>query len=166
VPLLLRIVRRARWYKSPNVPWLAADEIQADALGDLSTSENKLSLWLVEDEESNLKRIVAALAAARERLANFDYALLDVKLLADLGISCHASDGTSPDTEANRLWHCDLSELTAAKLVQLAGMVHHHAAMKRLTPKDVRSLITDSLQEGRLDRSKLGVHLLSDIGLG
>ena len=50
MPCILRQIRKAKWYKHPNVPWLNEGELQADALADLITKDNTLSVWMLEDE--------------------------------------------------------------------------------------------------------------------
>jgi hypothetical protein len=44
VPFFLSKIRKSKWYKHNDVPWLAEGELQADALGDLATNANALSL--------------------------------------------------------------------------------------------------------------------------
>jgi hypothetical protein len=82
--LILRIVRKSRWSFTP--PWLSEDDLQADSLVDFSTKKNELSVWHIDKDESNLKRIISALAANRDTLSNFDYALFDKKILIDNNI--------------------------------------------------------------------------------
>jgi len=38
----MRIIRKSRWYLKPN--WLSQGDVQADALGDLITKNNELSV--------------------------------------------------------------------------------------------------------------------------
>ena len=68
MPLFLRIIRKAKWYKNEQVPWLPEGELQADTLTDLSTKSNELSVWHIEDDRSNLEQVVTALAAGRDHL--------------------------------------------------------------------------------------------------
>ena len=86
MPFILRTIRKSKWYKHERVPWLVEGELQADALGDLRTSDNELSVWLVEDDESNLEQVVTALAVTRQRISNVDYALFDLQFLSELNI--------------------------------------------------------------------------------
>jgi len=97
VPFVLRKIRKAKWYKHENVPWLKVDELQADVLGDLYTENNALSVWLVTNDKSNLQRVAASLAANCEHLSNLDYALLNVELIADLNIKIVQKGGDSAD---------------------------------------------------------------------
>ena len=83
MPFVLRKIRKSKWWKHPGVPWLAHSDLQADALGDLQTSSNQLSVYHIEDDKSNLEQIVTALAASRDTIANLDYALLDLQIVTD-----------------------------------------------------------------------------------
>jgi hypothetical protein len=48
VALVLRKIRKSKWYKSGSVPWLEEGDLRADALSDLATKGNKLSVyWLM-----------------------------------------------------------------------------------------------------------------------
>jgi hypothetical protein len=77
VPFLLRSIRKAKWHKNPDLSWLSQDELQADAMQDLRTDSNTISVWHILDDQSNKERIVAALAAARQFAVQFDYFLLE-----------------------------------------------------------------------------------------
>src|SRR5438874_12791164 len=110
------MIRKARWLTGPDVPWLSPGDVPADALLDLRTEANALSVCQVEADLSNLERVVAALAASRDTLANADFVLFDVRILTSLAIGSEATCGATPDEEANARWHLDLVELTAARI--------------------------------------------------
>lgn len=80
----LRKIRRNRWYDS--IPWLQPGDIQADALGDITTSDNQLSVWLVDNDRSHLEQIVAALTANCEFISNFDYVIFQEEDVLQLNI--------------------------------------------------------------------------------
>lgn len=48
--LVLRKIRKSKWYKSGSVPWLEEGDLRADALSDLATKGNKLSVYLVDGD--------------------------------------------------------------------------------------------------------------------
>lgn len=72
MPFLLRAIRKAKRYKNPDLSWLGQDELQADAMQDLKTDSNSISVWHIVDDQSNKERIVAALAATRQYAVQFD----------------------------------------------------------------------------------------------
>lgn len=154
MPLLLRSIRKSRWYASDTFPWLLKGEIQADPLGDLATSVNTLSVWQVEDDRSNLEKIITALASNRDSLSNLDYSLLDISLLPGIEVKIEPNPGATLYEAAN-IWHRDLVELTATKLVKLAEIMLLHSCIERLPEKKVLELIKDAVLKGEIDKTKL-----------
>src|SRR5882672_947819 len=104
MPLLLRTVRENRWYKSEAAPWLETGDVPADPLGDLATSQNRLSVWEVADDRSNVERIVRAVAIGRDKIAAMGYVLFDSELLPAVGIRTEVEGGGTADEAANA-WH-------------------------------------------------------------
>ncbi len=84
--LVLRKIKKAKWYKHEAIPWLKEGELQADALADLKTTDNNLSFWIVEDDRSNLDRIITALAANCQYVTNIDFVLLKQSVFDKLKI--------------------------------------------------------------------------------
>ncbi len=160
MPLILRKIRKIRWYLPP---WLPEHDLQADALGDLSTKDNELSVWQINDDKANLERIIAALDAKCDSLSNFDYAIFDQKILDENNIKLRRSDGISADEEANHLWHFDLYELSALKIVKLARDVLTEGEIKRIQEKEVGRFILEALNIGRLNRESLSIHIRSKL---
>src|SRR5712691_6024847 len=100
MPLFLRTVRQNRWLKDEAAPFLAADDVPADPLGDLRTQENLLSVWVVAEDRSNIERIVRAVALGASEIASMGYVLFDSTLLPAAGIETIESNGKSPDEGA------------------------------------------------------------------
>ena len=159
---LLRKITKPKWY---DTPWLPAGDVPADALVDLRTQRNELSVWHVEPDETNLNAVIAALASNQTtRVANLDYVLLADEAVAALGIQCVKTDGDSPHRDANTRWHCDLVELTATKVVRLAEeMKRREAEHKRLMPNIVKSILLSALQAGALQRGSVTPELLAEL---
>ena len=87
----LRVVRQARWSRptwAPNLPlkW------QGAALGDLQTTNNVLSVYLVDTQEMT-DQVVAALAANRDNISHLDYATINVGFLSALNLQAVQEDG-------------------------------------------------------------------------
>ena len=154
MPLLLRKIRKSKWYKNDSVLWLGENEIQADALGDVVTSSNTLSVWLVEDDKSNLEQVIIALASGCDNISHFDYALLNVDLLSNFGIKIETKEGLTPYTRANQ-WHRDLVELTTNKLFKLAEAIFILSDRERVAEKTVLNWIKDAVRNGQIDKMKL-----------
>lgn len=160
---LLRKIRKAKWYKHQGVPWLDENELQADALEDIATKGNELSVWYIEDDESNLEEVVTALAASGDVVANLDYALFDLELITMLNIKIHQSPGITPDDTVNALWHRDLIELSASKIMGLADIILTQAQIRRVSKKKLLAMIVQAVSTGRIDRLKLRPRMAAKI---
>ena len=161
--LILRIVRKSRWCFPP--PWLPEDDVQADSLVDFSTKNNELSVWHIEDE-SNLERIISALAANRDTLSNFDYALFDNKILVDNNIKLRESKGISLDEEMNDLFHFDLYELSANKVANLTICIMKEGKINRIHERDIKQFIINSIEAGNIKPDNLKDKLRNKINKG
>lgn len=151
---ILRKIRKAKWYQSEAVPWLAKNDLQADTLVDLATKGNKLSVYLVEDDLSNLEQIIAALAANCDFVSDFDYAIFKQEALNEIDIKVDVAQGETPDPSVN-IWHRDLVELSAAKIIALANVIGTRAERKRVLSKRVIQLVAQSVSSERIERDKL-----------
>ena len=72
--------------------WFEQGDVQADTSRCLSTAENTLSVYALDQPERQVERVVAALALTR--------------VIEECGIARISLPGTTPDPEAN-LWHQD-----------------------------------------------------------
>jgi len=154
VPLILRKIRKAKWYRNDAVPWLAKEGLQADALVDLATKGNRLSVYVVEDDRSNLERIITAIAANCDFISDFDYALFAQETLDEIKINAEHTSGETPDTVVNS-WHRDLVELSAANIFALANVIVTNAERKRVLSKRVLELVARAVASGQIEREKL-----------
>jgi len=157
---LLRKITKPRWY---DQSWLPAGDVPSDALVDLRTQKNELSVWRVEPGEGNLHAVIAALASNKTaKLDNLDYVLIDEQVVTNLGIQYVKTDGDSPHSDANSRWHCDLVELTGAKVLGLAReMKLRQAEHKRIQHTAVRVILKAALQAGALRRDSVHEGLLT-----
>lgn len=153
MPYLLRKIKKSRWYQ-PSLPWLANNEIPADPLADLQTTDNSLSVWMIEDDKANLQQVLAAIAANRDHLANVDYAIIKDELVPQL-IKREQTRGKTVDDSANDSFHLEFKEVSASKLLDLAKAIFDHGEKKRILSKDVGKLIKKAVQEGKIAEAKL-----------
>lgn len=160
---VLRNIRKAKWYRNDNVPWLADGDLQADALNDLATESNGMSVWIIEDDKSNLSRIVAALAVHKGNLAAFDYAIMNYDLLLAEGFVFQNALGKTHDEEANT-WHRDLIQLTTKRLFRLVEIIRPPSiSIQRIPEKQVAKYIAESLTNHYLDRSDISPSILAKV---
>lgn len=164
VALLLRKVRDRRGSSAEGLAWLDAGEIPADPLADLTTQENALSLWQVEDDRGNLHRVIAAMAATCDDISHFDYALFDKAIPAEIGIDLEAAPGETPDAEANAAWHYNLVHLSGSKIVELARLILRDGERDRINQKQVKSLLAQAVAAGNLEIASLKPKIRAKIG--
>ena len=156
----LRVTRQARWLKYPDISWLPRNEIQGDTLRDLQTDDNSLSVFRVESDQDT-ERVVTALAANRDNLANLDYAVFDDATLKSIGVNVAQRSGETPDREVNKL-HYNLTNLTVTRLARLAAVVA--AGQHERTPrKMIKGRLQRAVNKGSLDRHRLKSQLLQKL---
>ena len=158
--ILRKLDSKASFYQ-PD--WLRNGDTQADALSNLRTKGNQLSVWLIDDDRSNLDRVLAALAAGRDRVEKLDYAVVDRRVLDSHGIRAVKADGQSPDGGANQRWHQDLALLSGSQLVALA--VSMRGGLSRKPKSKVRTLIVESIRSGFVAKDSLKSTLLESLDL-
>jgi hypothetical protein len=147
VPFVLRSGRRSRWYP---------DAVIQETLKDLQSDvNNKLSVWLIEDDRSNLMRVICALATWREEIENVDYILTDYQVIVRLNISIEHTLGASADDKANERWHRNLCDLTEQKRLGLAQAMKEKCESVRIPQKDIAVLLADGIIAGRVNRGKM-----------
>ena len=157
MPRFLRVIRKGRWERYPKIPWLPPGEIKADALRDLQTRENVLSIYRADDE-SAVDKICIAIAATRETVGSLDYAIFDAAELPPVGIEPTQTAGETPDPEVNRL-HCDLTTLTVEKVSRLAQIIAA-GDHNRIPKKSIENSLRLALRSDSLDRNEINSQLL------
>jgi predicted Mrr-cat superfamily restriction endonuclease len=155
MPFFLRKIRKGKWYKHSGVPWLSNDDLQADALADLQTQSNRMSVYYVKDDRSNLSRVIAAMAARCDFLSNIDYALVAQELLDEIDIRAEKVPGSLPDSHVSHNWHQDLYELTASDVMSLAMFIRSKAEIERTSHSEVLNLVAHAITSNHISRSKL-----------
>lgn len=155
MPLLLRTVRENRWYKAPAAAWLERGDVPADPIGDLATSQNALSVWLVEPDRSNLERVVRAVAIGKQKVDSAGWVIFDSDLLGPLGIGMVEAPGGTKDEAANA-WHRDLVDLSGNKLIALAKTILERGESGTIPKKRIAQLIEDGIRNNELPDSLRG----------
>ena len=153
--VFLRKIRKAKWYRNQNVPWLGSDDLQADTLGDLETKDNKLSVYQISNSNENLEQVVVAIALTCDHITNVDYALINEEDLDSLKLKCVRTNGDTPDENVNLL-HYDLVEITANKILDLAYVIKR-SEINRLTEKRVKQIAANALNQNSFDRTKINL---------
>lgn len=163
----LRILNDKRRWDSPEsgeYPWLREGEIPADTLIDFKTLDNTLSIWLIEDDSSNLDRILGAFAATRKYFDKVDYILFDFHIIIELDIKVKYEKGNTPDDNANSTWHRSIIELSAQKVLALAERLYFEGDKRRKLPPEIKSIITTGIKAGYINRESLDSNLTNKVG--
>ena len=164
MPLLLIGIRENRWYKEPAAAYLAAGDVPADPVGDLRTSKNRLSVWEVLEDRSNVQRIVRALAIGKDKLDNSGYVLFSSELLAAAGIEApKIVPGKTHDSGANP-WHRDLINLSGNRLVQLTHAILSHGETGQILKKALVNSVKQGIAAKELPE-KLRAMFPKDLGV-
>jgi hypothetical protein len=153
----LRHINRSKWYRHDGVAWLRRWDLQADALADLYTKNNALSVYYVPNRGMDLDRLITAIAARRDVPTHFDYVLIDAATITALSIGVAVTLGNTPDAVANAL-HRDLIELTRDKLSGLVSVIslrEHH----RVLPGEVKARLLRAVADGNLDMTEINAQL-------
>ncbi len=166
MPFYLRSLNnKRRWDKSTNPDWLSPPDIPVHPLADLlpKLGNHTLSLWWVESDKSNLKRVAAAIAAGREKLDKFEYALFPEEVIEACGASIAQIAGETPDEFANNHWHWDVVKLTADGLVCLAKEMYARSEIGRILPAEICQLILRGISSEELRKQRMSSNLLGEL---
>lgn len=142
---------------------MAAGEVCGDILRDFRTEKGRLSLWSIND--SNLDRVIAAMAATKKSVEHVDFVLFPEDLLESIGIRAQRVNGNTPDPVANQTWHFDILELTVRHIAVLAASINEKGELRRKQEPDVKELLKDGLEDLRLEESLMPPELVVKLRL-
>lgn len=162
MPYLIRKLEKKIW-----LDIVVAKEIgglQADALKNFKTTENKLSVYQIEniDDRTLVIRVLAAIAAGRDKPGEIDYAIFDSMILKKIGINVEQIEGDTADQEINKL-HLDLTQLKAEQILFLAEYVQKEGILERISKREITQSLTTGLEKGKLLKSKVNLKLLNKL---
>jgi hypothetical protein len=164
--VLRKIDHKQLWNKKPEgdiAGWLQEGELPADALQDIQTDSNRLSVFLIEDgAPATLERVIGALAAKRDYLAKFDYVLFSSELLAELGIEWEATPGDTLDGAVNAC-HRELVKLTATKLADFGTSLIRKGNVERKSDRQAGKYINDSIHATFIDVAKVPTQIVQQM---
>lgn len=145
--VLSRKISLAKWHSED----LTIGEIPADALtSDLRTTGNTLSFWrCISGEDSELRKVVTALAAAADRVDRMDLAWFDEMEIERKRIESADSPGRTP-IESLRSSHVDLTHLDVKRLGNVAGLVADaigRGDYLRITRKQVLGIVIEAVRD-------------------
>lgn len=149
---LLRKYTINRWIIKD--PFSEDTRFPADPLWDLRTTDNKLSVYFIDDKESNLDKVILALASAPDKKSRDDilaYVLLDPKELKKMKFVIEESKGKTRIQKANES-HRNIVGLTAERLIELAKIIYQktkdESSMGLRNKQTIRTMVIDALNKG------------------
>lgn len=140
--------------------------ICGDAIGDLRTVQNKLSVWKGDTEE-DINDAIVALALNRDDVCKIDYLILEEDKIAKMAINIvddqpGRADGLNND-DAILLKHRDLVEIDYKRLGLLAKYMTDIAKIeknrKSMTKKEVKDLLNKYKDESRIQLDSMNKKL-------
>ena len=149
-----------RWVEM-EYPWPRDGELPSDLLKDLSTTNNKLSTYEFEDDESFL-RIASAFAYTRNKREKLDFIVFDADDLKDLNISPEKSGGITGDVFVNEK-HWDLVNLSAEDIVKFAHYLSQRGETKRVLEETLFQGIYKSLSASWISKGVLQSKILEGL---
>lgn len=161
--LLVRKISRAKWPSQE----CSIDEIFADAIGDLKTTNNTLSFWEISSEEE-LEAAALALSASSksERLETISIVWIPKEDLTDSNILIKSDNPGDTVIEDLAQKHRDLYKITYKSLGILARFINDEIMKnhcKRYTRKEVRIALAQAYKDNRICIEKCNPTLLKEI---
>lgn len=151
---IIRKIAGVRWtYTYPE----REEDFPADPLGDLVTEKDTLSVFLVDDINTNLEDIELALAINRKFLKPLEYTVLKLEDLEEKGFSLDEEVGKTKIETANNA-HRNIVKLTADKLVVLAKITLREIVNKKskyIAPVKVKQMINKAIESGKIKKEDL-----------
>ena len=151
MPYLVRKFEMQKWTKTAI---LDGEMPSADAITScMRTSENKLSLWSIEDV-SELDDAVLAIAGGMQELDTIDILWADVTVVSAKGLRIvHSPTAGRTAYEAFKERHWDVVSLDYWSLGTMAEVVVEcirNKCCKRIHKRDLKGILTRALEAGKL----------------
>ena len=143
--IIRKLEKKMNW---SNPEWLdpeiAESCVPADAARCLRTTDNKLSVYSLDQSPEQMDRLIAALALTRNYLNPIDVAIIPIIVLSDCKIKSSKVNGNTPDSIVNE-WHLDLVNLKFSTLLKFANAIKSCGERKRFQERHVKTAIINSL---------------------
>lgn len=151
---LRKIDKYATWVGAQDdEAWAKPDDCPATIVRDFCPKGGGVSVYQVQNPDSEIAPIVAALAARKERIEPLAYVLLDEAGLKSLGLELKKSVGETDDAGVNAV-HWDIVVHRAKDVVALAKLARQNDSLGQLMDKEVREALAESLRSKRLNKLK------------
>lgn len=149
----IRMIQRARYQHVRGAP---ADQPSCDAVTDLRTTDQSLSVWQMDPAASvasDDRLLLAVLGAQRPNLSPLDLVSITEEFLASTGIELRRTPGNVQVASLNER-HFDLVNLTIAQLSALAlTIMQASLPIHRVSQPQLRDLIKGEVNSGKIERA-------------
>lgn len=152
MPYLLRAINRENWPEPDDEA--SVKDLDADALNDLKTQDNTLSMWYADSKEELGIAIVAYLASMDKwvELESIDFIVVDLFDIKNLGINVIEVPNFTYIEEYKEK-HRDLAELKYDSIEQIADVIIkslNERNEKILDKGEIRNLFEEVVRAGKL----------------
>ena len=150
--LLVRKIARGKWPDNP----CSINCLQADAISDLRTQGNTLSVWRVENSDELEEAILALAASSKtEKIETITIVWADEEVFLKNGIT--VTDTVEGDTVVTDLRpkHRDLSNLSYESLGVISGIIMNglnSSNTKRVPRLDVKKILVNAYKNNRISK--------------
>lgn len=154
--MLARKITRGRWTPKSYLP---EDAVRADAVTDLRTTGDGLSMWRCENDKEDVDQVFLALATGSKN-SGFDtmhVVVLPEDELVAAGVAAEAVDGDTAVVDLKSR-HVDLVQLDLDKLGQLARMFSARVSRNEVilcTEAQIKRLVRKAVSDRRLEPDAL-----------
>lgn len=167
--MFLRVVSKmSRWDGSNPVNRPDA-KVCGDAITDLKTSDNMLSIWMADNNEQ-IEESAAVIALGRNKLDKVCYILLDNEELDRINLLLEENMGQCKsviDKDVLRR-HRDVIELDSTQLECLSAYMLDQVQKSNCSFKDIeqlRKIIAKMIEDKKIDPNKINDKIKKDLGL-
>lgn len=166
MPLFVRKLGSYRRWDDPmpeEEHWLGGGDLRADALKDVATDQNVLSVYEIDDASGiSVPRILAALAAGGTSLSMAGCVVFDSSILDEVGIAKEREQGETYDNGVNT-HHINLVRLTAERLATFGARIRARGHRERFHWKEIKRHLNESIKSGYIDASLIAPSLRKDL---
>ncbi len=162
MPLLLRSATLSRWVDIDDE--INIEDIDADAITDLRTTKNRLSMWLISDDKKDMDNAILALATNRDGIEKMSVFFVELNEVEKC-FSIQNTPGQSPFIDVNSS-HRDVCGLTHKGLGKLAGICLNsvkNSNWEEISKNRIKEMIKNAIQEKRLTRDLVKKKLQDNI---
>lgn len=148
--MLARRVNSERWAEATAAP---TAPLCADPLVDLNTQDNALSVWVVSDDLTDIKRIVLAITSTFKSPSKCDLVVFPEGQITARGRELMETEGNTPIPSLNGL-HRDIVGLEAADILGIAEELRT-AQFEFFPLGDVARILSDAIEAGEVSIDQL-----------